>query len=100
VELRRTWSYSGTEPGAVARHEELRRSVRSNELAVGTLACSHCDAPVAIAERVLTPADELCCPYCDRRGPLREFLSLTPPIRPTRVVVRVRRPPVRVGPRN
>jgi hypothetical protein len=95
VELRRTWSYNGTEPGAVAGHEELRRSVRSTEVAAGTLACPRCDAPVAIGERVLTPGDELSCPYCLHGGPLREFLSLAPPTRPTRVIVRVRRPPVR-----
>jgi hypothetical protein len=95
VELRRTWSYSGTEPGAVAGHEQLRRSVRSTQLAAGTLACPRCDAPVAIAKRVLTPADGLTCPYCSHGGPLREFLSLVPPTRPTRVIVRVRRPPVR-----
>jgi hypothetical protein len=94
VELRRTWSYSGTEPGAVAGHEELRRSVRSTQLAAGTLACPRCDAPVAIGERVLTPEDGLTCPYCNHGAPLREFLSLVPPTRPTRVIVRVRRPPV------
>jgi hypothetical protein len=92
VELRRTWSYNGTGTGAVAGHEELRRSIRSTELAAGTLACSRCDAPVALGERVVTPADELTCPYCQRRGPLREFLSLTPPTRPAHVVVRVTRP--------
>jgi len=92
VELRRTWSYSETGADAVAGHAELRRSIRSTELAVGTLACSGCDAPVALGERALTPADELTCPYCRRRGPLREFLSLTPPTRPARVVVRVTRP--------
>jgi hypothetical protein len=88
VELRRTWSYNG--PGAPVGHEELRRSIRpSSQLAVGTLACSGCDAPIAISDRVLTPADELDCPYCNHHGPLREFLSLTPPTRPTRVVVRI-----------
>lgn len=88
MELRRTWSYDRS--GAPVGHEELRRSIRpSSQVAVGTLACSRCDAPIAIGDRVLTPADGLDCPYCSHHGPLREFLSLAPPTRPTRVVVRV-----------
>ncbi|HTX45086.1 MAG TPA: hypothetical protein VMD48_02360 [Solirubrobacteraceae bacterium] len=88
MELRRTWSYNG--PGAAVGHEELRPSIRpSSQLAIGTLACSRCDAPVAIGDSVLTPADEVDCPYCSHRGTVREFLSLAPPTRPARVVVRV-----------
>jgi hypothetical protein len=82
-------------------HEELRPSIRpSSQLAVGTLACSRCDAPIAIGDRTLTPTDQLDCPYCSHHGPLREFLSLTPPTRPTRVVVRISGQAVRVVPQR
>jgi uncharacterized paraquat-inducible protein A len=72
-------------------HEELRRSVRTTEIAVGTLACDQCDAPVAIGDAPVSPADLLTCPYCQHQAPARAFLSLRPPTRPTRVVVRVSR---------
>lgn len=74
---------------AAPGYEELRRSVRSTRIAVGTLACDRCDAPVAIGDAALSPGDELTCPYCQRRAPARDFLSLAVPTRPTRVVVRV-----------
>lgn len=70
-------------------YEEQRRTTRSGRLATGTLACSRCDAPVAIPEP-LTLGDRLACPFCGNRGPVRDFLSLASPTRPVRVVVRVR----------
>jgi hypothetical protein len=69
--------------------QEEQRRARTNLLAVGTIACPHCDAPVALPPRPLTPLDVLGCPYCDHRAPLRDFLSLDAPSRPTRVAVRV-----------
>lgn len=87
-------SLDGSELDASARseHVELRRSVRSTQLGVGTLACPRCDAPVATGGRTLTLTDELGCPFCAHAGPVRDFLSLQPPSRPTRVVVHVRAP--------
>ena len=70
------------------RHEERRRAP-AGRLGLGTLACPHCDAPVAIGESSLSPADRIGCPYCLHGGAVREFLSLDPPVRPTRVAVRV-----------
>jgi hypothetical protein len=70
------------------RHEE-RRATRSDRLASGTLACSRCDAPVAVGPQGLHLADLLSCPFCRHRGPVREFLSLATPGRPARVTVRV-----------
>lgn len=67
---------------------EERRS-RSGHLATGTLACPTCDAPVALAGPFAGPADPLACPYCDHSGAVRDFLSLEPPSRPARVVVRI-----------
>jgi hypothetical protein len=68
---------------------EERRVAGSGVLAVGTLACPHCDAPVALPTQPLTPVDVLGCPFCDHTAPLRDFLSLGVPSRPTRVEVRV-----------
>lgn len=81
---------AGTERGGAgsARVEE-RRATRSSRLAAGTLACSRCDAPVAIGTS-LSLAAQLTCPFCHHRGPVRDFLSLASPTRPARVVVRVR----------
>ena len=70
-------------------HVERRRAVRSGQLAVGTLACPRCDAPVSIGERPLPAAARLSCPFCAHHAPLREFLTLGAPTRPARVVVRV-----------
>lgn len=67
--------------------EEERRT-QTSRLGVGTLACPHCDAPVAIAGP-LAPTAPLGCPYCGHAGALRDFLSLSAPSRPARVVVRV-----------
>lgn len=84
----------GSEPMAltpVARQsgpQEERRVVRSGRLAVGTLACPRCDAPVAPAAPV-TPADAIACPFCAHDGRVRDFLSLEPPARPARVVITV-----------
>jgi hypothetical protein len=77
--------------GRLQIHDERR--TQSSRLADGTLACPHCDAPVAI-DRPLSPAAALACPYCGHAAPLRDFLSLAAPSRPARVVVRVvtRRP--------
>jgi hypothetical protein len=71
-------------------HEEKRRTIRSTRLGSGTLACGRCDAPIAIGPGALPIGAELICPYCDHRGPVREFLSLAAPTRPARVTVRVR----------
>jgi hypothetical protein len=73
--------------GASGLHEE-RRSTRTSILAVGTLACPSCDAPVA-PSGPLAPADPLACPFCASTGRVRDFLSLAAPARPARVVVRV-----------
>jgi len=69
-------------------HEE-RRSARAGLLAVGTLACSRCDAPVAPTSPSMSPADPLTCPFCEHTARVRDFLSLAPPSRPARVAVRV-----------
>jgi hypothetical protein len=67
---------------------EYRYRANSTQLATGTLACPHCDAPVA-PSRPLTPAEWIACPFCAHTAPVRDFLSLAPPTRPARVVVRV-----------
>jgi hypothetical protein len=70
-------------------HEQKRPAVRSSRLAAGTLACHRCDAPIAIGPEPVSIVDELICPYCQHRGPARDFLSLAVPTRPAHVVVRV-----------
>jgi hypothetical protein len=86
-------------PGAF---EQDPRRAATGILGVGTLACPECDAPVAIGSQPLSPRVELSCPFCAHRAPLREFLSLAPPTRPTRVVVRITapsgRPRLRISP--
>jgi hypothetical protein len=67
---------------------EERRETRSARMATGTLACPHCDAPVALAYP-LTPSDWMGCPYCFHTGPVRDFLSLSAPVRPAVVSVTV-----------
>jgi hypothetical protein len=83
-------------PDPLAKAGELqveeRRSTRSGHVCSGTLACPHCDAPVAAGDRGLTLTEALLCPFCEHRAPVREFLSLTPPTRPARVVIRVSLP--------
>ena len=73
----------------VVGYEELRRTTRWGTLAVGTLACNRCDAPVALAGEAVSPADPLSCPFCLHEGRVRDFLSLGEPTRPARVTVRV-----------
>jgi hypothetical protein len=75
--------------GAAAAQEEKRQSIRSTVLGVGTLACLSCDAPVGIGADPVSLADQLTCPFCGRAGTVRDFLSLAPPTRPARVIVRV-----------
>jgi hypothetical protein len=71
------------------------RTSASSILASGTLACPECDAPIAPPPSGLSPADALGCGFCRHSGAVRDFLSLEPPTRPARVVVRVtRRAPV------
>jgi hypothetical protein len=86
----------GAAVGADARAAEVeireRRAVNARRLGIGTLACSHCDAPLAIGGEPTALTDELTCPFCDHTAPARDFLSLTPPSRPARVVVWVTRP--------
>jgi hypothetical protein len=84
------------EPGGGARDNldgvpalREQRLGRSSVMAVGTLACPDCDAPVAPDGR-LAVAAPLGCPYCGYGGAVRDFLSLAPPTRPARVVVHVR----------
>jgi hypothetical protein len=74
-------------------YEEKRRAIRTDgRLAVGTLACPSCDAPVAVGPEAVPLTQALICPFCARRGPVRDFLSLATPSRPARVIVRVRTP--------
>jgi hypothetical protein len=71
---------------------EIRPAKRPGVLAEGTLACPGCDAPVVPPEGRTPLTAEVACPYCGRFGPLRDFLSLETPTRPTRVLVTVRQP--------
>jgi DNA-directed RNA polymerase subunit RPC12/RpoP len=70
-------------------YEELRRTRGSSQFAVGTLACSRCDAPVAPGNTARRLTDVVVCPFCSHRAVLREFLTLGEPTRPARVVLRV-----------
>lgn len=79
----------GRAPGAF---EEDRRQSAGEVLSAGTLACPRCDAPVGIGPEPLSVRSSLSCPFCAHRAPLRHFLSLEPPTRPTRVIVRIRVP--------
>jgi len=85
----------GSEPirpiGDGVTHEE-HRVARTGIVALGTLACPSCDAPVAIGASRVSPRDPLMCPFCAHGAPARDFLSLEPPVRPTRVAVRVTMP--------
>ena len=71
------------------QHEEIRRG-HSGLLAIGTLACPRCDAPVSPGETPLRLRDFIGCPYCESAGTVRDFLSLAAPARPARVEVRIR----------
>jgi hypothetical protein len=70
-------------------HED--RLGRSTQIAVGTLACPRCDAPVSPGDDPLALRAPLGCPFCGEAGSVRDFLSLGMPTRPARVVVRVAR---------
>ena len=70
-------------------HEEIRPG-HSGLIAVGTLACPGCDAPVAPGDRPLRLTDAIECPFCGAFGRVRDFLSLAAPTRPARVEIRLR----------
>ena len=74
--------------GPPGLHEE-RLARRSTELAAGSLSCPDCDAPTAPPRAPLRLTEALACGYCGRTGPVRDFLDLGAPTRPTRVVVRI-----------
>jgi hypothetical protein len=81
-----------SDPRARSGGEQLvehRRSTRTDRLAEATLACPHCDVPLAIGPDPLRITDRLGCPFCGSRGAVRDFLSLAVPTRPTRVVLRI-----------
>jgi hypothetical protein len=69
--------------------EERRKAPRSGVLGTGTLACHRCDVPIDPGTSPVSLTEQLACPFCDARGPARDFLSLAVPTRPARVVVRV-----------
>ena len=76
-------------PEPVVRYagpQEERRTVR-RVVAVGTLACPSCDAPVVPEGGRIAPSDPLWCPFCLHDGAARDFLSLDGPPRPARVAV-------------
>ena len=75
--------------------QEIRYAARTSVLAVGTLACPACDAPVSPGPAGLAPSEAVACPYCGREGRVREFLTLGAPTRPARVRVRVTPPAAR-----
>jgi hypothetical protein len=79
----------------IAGLREIRKTETTVQLAVGTLACPDCDAPILPEARPMAPSDPLSCSFCGRAAALRDFLSLGEPTRPTRVVVRVSGLPVR-----
>jgi hypothetical protein len=79
----------GTDPlGRLGGPDEIRNVSRSSTLAVGTLACPACDAPVSPAGR-LTPASPLSCPFCGETGHVRDFLTLGAPTRAAHVVIKI-----------
>jgi hypothetical protein len=49
---------------------------------------------VALGDSRVSPRDPLMCPFCAHGAPARDFLSLEPPVRPTRVAVRITMPRV------
>jgi hypothetical protein len=91
------WTGGGSSrPGsrAVQIAQRKRRADRNVVIATGTIACPQCDAPVAIGPDRVAVEAALTCPFCMRQGPVREFLSLAPPARATRVQVTLRMPSV------
>jgi hypothetical protein len=79
----------------VAGLREIREAQSARQMAVGTLACPDCDAPVFLGGHPMSPADPLWCSFCGRDGDVRDFLSLGEPTRATHVVVRVSGLPAR-----
>jgi hypothetical protein len=77
---------------SVLDQDALRRDARTRPVASGTLACPECDVPVVLPGRAVSPAEPFSCSFCGHDAHVRDFLSLAPPTRPTRVVVRLRRP--------
>jgi hypothetical protein len=75
--------------GGTAGTHDYRRRVTTGRFATGTLACPHCDAPVALPPGPVGVSAALGCPYCHHTGAVRDFLSLAAPSRPARVAVRV-----------
>jgi hypothetical protein len=90
MSLRRAFDGAGPEEpvGRLGGTHELHRVSRTAPVAVGTLACPSCDAPVALAGP-LAPVAALRCPSCAHDGAVRDSRSLGEPTRPQRVVVRV-----------
>jgi hypothetical protein len=76
-------------PGDDRQGAALHKVGRAAPLAHGTLACPACDAPVSPGPVPISPATALRCPYCERTGPARDFLSLSAPTRPAHVEIRV-----------
>jgi hypothetical protein len=72
--------------------EDRHLDERSARLCAATLACARCDAPIAPGPQGLSLTQPLVCPFCDHRGPVRDFLSLARPTRPAHVVLRVSHP--------
>ena len=70
-------------------YEEERHATRTKRVASGTLACARCDAPLALPGSLGLTA-RLQCPFCAHEAPVRDFLSLAAPTRPTRVAVVIR----------
>lgn len=86
--------------GGLSGPDEIRHVSRTSTLAVGTLACPSCDAPVSPTGR-LSPASVMACPFCGTTGHVRDFLTLGAPTRPAHVIVRVVSPSqLRIVPRD
>ena len=82
-------SDEGSDPvGGLGGPEEIRRVQRTSTLAVGTLACPTCDAPVSPAGARLGPASPLACPFCGYAAHVRDFLTLGAPTRAAHVVIK------------
>jgi hypothetical protein len=83
-------SFDDAEPvGGRGGAHDLRIRERSTQIAVGTLACPACDAPVLPGPGPMHPADAIACPLCPQTGRVRDFLQLGAPTRPARVIVRL-----------
>lgn len=88
-------AFDGSEPPRGARVERLGgrrhedRATRSSLLALATLACPRCDAPVLPRRGPHSPASPLGCGFCGHGGAVRDFLSFDVAPRPTVVAVRV-----------